>query len=456
MPARSRRRVSTQFVDRPDFRRNDIELTVSGFKAVRDSASLRVAPLTIIAGSNSSGKSSFIQTLLLMKQTLESAFDPGPLLLYGPNAKFTSHTQVLSRGKSRSDVANEFDIQMSSDSFGRKVTFAADGQGLHIDSDEVVRNAETLRLSEALTAKARDALRAEYAHLLDGLSRGKDEQDTGIWDVVVQRNRCFLEPSVQLNFRDRYTTINAPSDRISSAPWVNLIRGIIHVPGLRGNPERAYPRSAVGATYPGTFETYVASIVNNWADTGDPRLTLLASDLEALGLTWKVVARKVNDASVELLVGRLPHAQQGGANDLVSVADVGFGVSQTLPVVVALHAATPGQLVYIEQPEIHLHPRAQLALVDCLVNAASRGVKVIAETHSSLLIRGIQTAVARDAIEARAVSMNWFSRDSKSGVTSITPAELDDQGRFGEWPVDFDDISQDADWAYLEAVRDAS
>ena len=232
-----------------------------------------------------------------------------------------------------------------------------------------------------------------------------------------------------------------------------MLRGLIHVPGLRGNPERSYPRSAVGETYPGTFETYVASIITTWAESSDETLTALAADLEHLGLTWKVMARRVNDASVEVLVGRMPHAQQGGAHDLVSVADVGFGVSQTLPVVVALRTASRGQVVYLEQPEIHLHPRAQLALADCLVDAALRGVKVIAETHSSLIVRAVQTAVARRRIKPTQVSLNWFGRDLETGVTRVTPAELDDDGRFGDWPLDFDDIAQDADWAYLEAVR---
>ena len=85
---------------------------------------------------------------------------------------------------------------------------------------------------------------------------------------------------------------------------------------------------------------------------------------------------------------------QGTPEDLVSIADVGFGISQTLPVIVALLAAEPGQLVYIEQPEIHLHPRAQMAMAKILADAANRGVRVVAETHSSLLLLGIQSLVA--------------------------------------------------------------
>ena len=62
---------------------------------------------------------------------------------------------------------------------------------------------------------------------------------------------------------------------------------------------------------------------------------------------------------LKLQVGRLLH-DRTNETDMVNIADVGFGVSQVLPVLVALIAAEPGQLVYLEQPELHLHPRAKL------------------------------------------------------------------------------------------------
>ena len=68
---------------------------------------------------------------------------------------------------------------------------------------------------------------------------------------------------------------------------------------------------------------------------------------------------------------------------------------QTLPVLVALLAANDSELVYLEEPEIHLHPRAQAKLADILANAAKRGVRVVAETHSTLLLTAIQTLVAK-------------------------------------------------------------
>ena len=128
-----------------------------------------------------------------------------------------------------------------------------------------------------------------------------------------------------------------------------FLRRLIHLPGLRGNPARDYRMTAVGKYFPGTFETYTAAIIANWkADKADDRLEHLNEDLLALGLTWKASANRINDTQVEMVVGRLPKPIQGGAHDLVNIADVGFGVSQTLPVVVALHAAEAGQCVYLE------------------------------------------------------------------------------------------------------------
>src|SRR5260370_34969956 len=71
-------------------------ITIEGYKSIVKEQSIEIAPLTILAGANSSGKSSMIQPLLLLKQTLESPFDPGPLRIDGPNLKFTSPDPVLS------------------------------------------------------------------------------------------------------------------------------------------------------------------------------------------------------------------------------------------------------------------------------------------------------------------------------------------------------------------------
>ena len=177
-------------------------------------------------------------------------------------------------------------------------------------------------------------------------------------------------------------------------------------------------------------ETYFASILADWTAAHDPvELRGLRADLIALGLTSELKARVVNESQIEIQVGRHATWAKGRARDLVNIADVGVGVSQTLPVLVALRAARPGQLVYVEQPEVHLHPKAQVLL-------------------------GVQTLVAQGALPPELVKLHWFRRDPKTGNTRISTADLDEAGRFGDWPEDFDDVALEAEGRYLSAAEE--
>jgi predicted ATPase len=226
---------------------------------------------------------------------------------------------------------------------------------------------------------------------------------------------------------------------------------MLHVPGLRDNPARFYPATQVGDIFPGVFQSYVASIIQSWTDTKDDRLGELGKQLQSMALTWKVATQRIDDTRVALRVGRLPKSRSGGARDLVNIADVGLGVSQILPVLVALLTASRGDWVFVEQPEIHLHPRAQVALADLLIACASRGVFVICETHSYLLLRAIQEAAVRTGAPEKAVGLNWFSRDM-NGETHLDSVYLANNGSFGDWPNDFANVEMEIEDRYLQAV----
>lgn len=108
-------------------------------------------------------------------------------------------------------------------------------------------------------------------------------------------------------------------------------------------------------------------------------------------------------------------------------------------------------MVYIEQPELHLHPNAQYLLAKPFVDAVNRGVNVVMETHSSILLLAIQTAVANGELDPDKVSLNWFQRDPKTGYSTHSTGTLGKDGGFGEWPVDFDDVELRAARMFIEA-----
>ena len=75
------------------------------------------------------------------------------------------------------------------------------------------------------------------------------------------------------------------------------------------------------------------------------------------------------------------------------------------------------------------------------------------ETHSSLLLRGIQSTVAKGQLAPEKVKLYWFSRSDSDGATSVASADLDKSGRFGDWPEDFDEVTLDAEGQFLDAVE---
>ncbi len=361
----------TQTTDRPPQNATDqtskpvgfTEIGVSGFKSFAEETRIQLGSLTILAGANSSGKSSIMQPLLLMKQTLEAPHDPGALRLNGPNVHFQSGREFLSSGYKLSLEAGEFMVYMDIGSMYVQSIFRWDSQNgpaLHSQKFVYREPLESIDLQADMSSGEILASGREYFGL-----------DPRPEKLQVIRNRCFLKVKGAINY-----DLGNPS-------FAAVLEAIIHLPGLRGSPERTYnPAGLFGSNFEGKFENYVASLIDRFQKENPEQLIKIQEALQKLGLTDIVQTQRLNDTQIELRVGRV--FGQADPTDTVNIADVGFGVSQVLPVIVALLVAQPGQLVYIEQPEIHLHPRAQIALSEIFADAANRGVRVVVETHSEL------------------------------------------------------------------------
>jgi len=425
-------------------------LTVEGFKSIRDRQSIELKPLTVLAGANSSGKSSIMQPLLLLKQTLESAGDPGAILLNGDHVQFSSGDQVLSRlaNAGRSGHA-EFTLELDISDYESLLLRFKKAERSGFEAVEMRYencDEEHFSIRPGMShAEIVDAIPPSWKQtLFEGITRKGEDKS-----LSVVRDRCFLD----IRFR-RMDSSEPGWSGPGAVPFMprfeSRIEGIIHLPGLRGNPRRTYPRMAAGPVFEGTFEHYVASLVDAWQRDQNANLERLEGALRTLGLTWRLRAEGIDDTQIQLKAGRLPI--QDGESDMVSIADMGLGISQSLPVLVSLIAAQPGQLVYIEQPEIHLHPLAQRRLAHVLIDAIQHGANVVIETHSSLLLRELQTAVASDKLDPGMMVLHWFSRD-KNGWSQISTAEPDENGAYGDWPADFDATELEAERAYLDAVE---
>ncbi len=437
------------------------KISVTGFKSLRDEQSIEIRPLTILAGANSSGKSSILQPLLLLKQTLEESYDPGPLLLNGPNVRFSKMDQLLWHSDGEAQSARTFRVRLATaETSERGLTFTEYEQKPSIVEMTDTVGGESLTLREGMDdAEIR-------SKVLPRLVRVNESQIAGM-RFYVSRDRWRLRVSAPLALPSIFDP-TTPSIFPPLLPGLTVIQwslpvlademsedilSMIHLPGLRGEPRRTYPLAAVGSHFPGTFHNYTASVIASWkeGEEGKEKLAGLAGDLERLELAWQVEATSLDAAQVEVKVSRLPKSKAGGAAELVNIADVGFGVSQVLPVLVALRVAGEGQMVYLEQPEIHLHPNAQARLAEVIAAAARRGVRVVVETHSSLLLLAVQALVAKGELPAGDVGLNWFRRDD-DGATRIESGSLNEAGEYGDWPEDFADVELALKRQYLRAA----
>lgn len=433
------------------------EVILDGFKSFRSRQEIELRQLTVLAGANGAGKSSAMQPLLLLKQSYDVSYDPGALLISGPNVEFSRATQMLWSApgqRPRDEFALGFRYSQGTRKVGIEVRYKLTSQGLsplEIMECATLVDGATHRLrpemSQAeLEAHVGLATRTSTEDMLKSLKPSPVGISTGLL-----RKRSLLTVAMSAKGpTDAVIEVLLLPSPLDIYYMERALTSLIHVPALRGNPRRTYPMTAVGRTFPGVFNDYVASIVAAWTSDGSEKLRQLGTSLARLGLTWKVRAAKVDDAKVEITVGRLPRSRRGGGRDLVNVADVGFAVGQVLPVAVALLVADGHSCVYLEQPEIHLHPRAQLALAEIIAEAVLRGNQVIVETHSELLLLGLQRLVAAKSLPAQDVLLHWFTRDD-AGATSVTSVTLDEAGTFGDWPVDFADVSMEAMRKFVES-----
>ncbi len=146
------------------------------------------------------------------------------------------------------------------------------------------------------------------------------------------------------------------------------------------------------------------------------------------------------DVPLVLSVGVTPP----GLKREVPLSAVGVGVSQVLPVIVQCLVAGPGSLVVLEQPELHLHPKAQQRLADFLLACMRWGQYLLVESHSEYMILRLRRHVAEDISDSliNELCMLFASRNA-AGVTEYKPVELTKTGGIVEWPKDFFDQGPD-------------
>jgi predicted ATPase len=160
---------------------------------------------------------------------------------------------------------------------------------------------------------------------------------------------------------------------------------------------------------------------------------------EILGIPLKAKVSELDESRIKLL-----YSLEGTKGKNYSALQVGFGFTYCLPIIIAVLTSQKGDLILLENPEAHLHPAAQSKLGKFLAFAAHHEIQIITETHSEHIINGVRLSVVGGEIASDNVVINFFSKTEEKDLhkVSVQNIGIQDDGDLSEWPVGFFDQSE--------------
>ncbi len=454
------------------------QLRIQNFKGWKDTGSIRMAPITLFFGANSSGKSSIGQFLMMLKQTAESpdrkaVFYPG-----GRNSavQLGSYREMVFHRNSENKIVFEYEW-----SFDKTLTFKDPVSGKSysgdaLDFDAVIGLSKGRQHTLKVEKFEYRLLENEEQSLAIGLRKKTEKQEYEVtaekYDLVRKKMRAWaLKETVRFyGFPDEAVAYyqNVAFVQELNLEQEKLFQSIYYLGPLRTKTDRLYtwagitPES-VGFSGENTVAAILASrdrkISLGYRKTNKLIEEILALKLTEMGLIEEFTVEQISDQRQEYEV----KLRTKGSNDWVDLPDVGFGISQVLPVLGQCFYAPPGSIILMEQPEIHLHPSAQSALADVMIdvinskeNGADRNIQLIIETHSEHFLRRLQRRIADDTVSQDNVSA-YFANITKTPAT-LEPLQIDIFGNINNWPENFfgnemGDITEQAKAAMKKRIQ---
>lgn len=418
------------------------------------SADLSCGSVTGIFGTNSSGKSSLIQFLLLLKQTKDATDRAVSLELNG---------DFVQLGTIR-DAINQHDETLSIDfSLSFKLEHTLSLSDPSNKKSAVIAEGNTLQISSTLKvlSKAPVAMRLSYTlgkltfELAPKVQNGTKFELTAKEGSDTKTDFSFLRtpgrvwqlpgPVKSYAFPDQARTYfqNAGFLADLEAQYEFELDHLFYLGPLRDPPKRDYLWARSRPTDVGQKGERAIEAILAATEAGETRnlkrksrqrpfQEMIAYWLREMGLIESFRVAEIAEGS-NRWQARVKTSI--GASEVL-LTDVGFGISQVLPVITLLQYVPEGSTVILEQPEIHLHPLAQAGLADLIIQAATyRNVQVILESHSEHLLLRLQRRIAEEAISTSDVKLYFC--DAPKGVSILTPLEVDLYGNIRNWPDKF-------------------
>ncbi|MFQ3665780.1 MAG: DUF3696 domain-containing protein [Sphingomonadaceae bacterium] len=413
-------------------------------------ANLELAQITGLFGTNSSGKTSILQFLLMLKQTREATDRAISFLLEGPYVSLGVPRDVIHRHSEQANIAFELALRLP-----KELTI----QNPEGKKSDVIARSDVLSLSFNAALKQGRIIGQRLGYELGDrtfeLTQKAGEGSKFKLNTTGPEGFGFLRtqgrpwdlpgPIKCYAFPDQARTYfqNAAFLADLELSFEQAMDRIFYLGPLREYPRRDYQWSRSRPTDVGSKGERAIEAILAASEAGEKRnlrsksrlmpfQEMVALWLREMGLIHSFRVQEIAEGSNRWQAW--VKTREGGTEVLLT--DVGFGISQVLPVVTLLQYVQEGSTVILEQPEIHLHPLAQAHLADLILQAAQhRRVQVILESHSEHLLLRLQRRLAEEKVDRDDVRLYFC--DALGGVSTITPLKLDLYGNIQNWPENF-------------------
>ena len=422
-----------------------------------DDLNIDLKPITLFLGPNNSGKSSILSILRILVQTLESNDISIPLLLDGILGDFGTYKDIVFGNNTKRNICVElsfktFDIknikanyqenpewnEIHDKKFGFRVNFGyrSKRREIVLKGLEILKNGQSLIKTKYSEESERQLLESigeinipiaikssisDYLRFHNFLPRGLL--------LYPEKDNSPVKKFYDVTIRDLIRDMS-----ICSSDILRELLSVEYIGAMRVPPKRTFLYTGERRRRVGSNGESAGSIIAlDDARGGSKSKNILHNVslwMEKAQIASAIKINTISDRHYEL---KLKHPI---TNEEQNLADVGFGSSQIMPVLVGGYNLPQGSTYIVEEPEIHLHPRAQSELGEFLLDLYNRNVQSVIETHSEYLILRLQQYVAEGKIPPDHIKIYYVY--AKNGKKTATPLDLDKSGRFiQKWPEGF-------------------
>ena len=389
-------------------------ISIKNFKSLKK-IDIKLNNLTLVTGVNSSGKSSFIQSILLFKQNQEKFYTLRGTKTVNINDKYVQLGKKADILFETSFIDEDIEIQIENSKRIHSLKFNTD----NLEIKDV----------ELLPEENEDLFNIFY----------DDFQYITTDRVVPSITYMMSEEEIDKNligFRGEFTAHYLANNRHKDIPLKRILKNFnwnIKFPLLLKDANNCYAIKALRHSNSKTNQ--LLENVSLW-------LSEISSNIE--------IKAKVYD---ELQQVNLTYSYTHGNNVTkeYTALNVGFGITYVLPIIVAILKAKEGDLLIIENPESHLHPAGQSKIAELCAIASANGVQIIVETHSDHFLNGIRVATKKGLLTPEQSKVYYFRKDKDELETKIDEINIDKNGAIDNYPKGFfdqfdDDLDKLVSW----------